>query len=809
VLADFGVNKGWDPSKHVRLLADINKDGKSDIVGFGDDGVWTALAISDGGFAAVRLVLGEIFGCAGEHNFVVAPGTVCRCDAGVDDPCLAVAQNWRHTVDNLLEVSAGDFTNGDFVGTECQGETGTAWEPWPFYFNSWRPVDGFKRSMAATLHHFNWNYDDDEDWNIHMIPDPAFSFLISDVEALHDEAVNDHKICGDLPCMEAEISPDKQFWTNPWFFAPGVHPADLDDNGYSWLEGRQMGFYGLWIMDANHDFKSEIHPAEMMWFKDHFEGGFGGSGPFDIFWLLFMQDNTGRFDDRDNFDCGGDAPAGWEPWAQSPRSGQFNVAFVVDPAGEAVNFSIVELFKRFVVTSQDANARRDADDGKSHALEYNGKVVVRVQEDQPNDDDLGVTFTNICLRPDGKLQGFVSIRSKIGGDDDKDEEGFHILYVARSLRSTRPDIPRPSVAQLPRLLITSKEVDGSLRGTGDYFTGDIQLTLHGNDSTSDSDYTISKVEFAGQDIRQEIRFEQNKQTKEVLIRNLPLVTDGRITITSASGLTLTLRTPALSLHPTIDDTLTRSVVDTDAWKFLSASVGGIAGASLPNDKKLARLQELQFQLHPGYAAYKGTEVMTDKASSFASEVNQAIVKNEQKKLEDIFKSAEPFTIAWTFEATNLSTGKPVPVYTDNKPGSEGVQIELLSGKLRNDSLKVEFLSPGSTGIIECRAKASVADTKGKTAIVERRLWSHGFQSTINTIDECASLVQTLTGLKDRSMLIAPHLNSKPQEISLPLDVKTRRAHIMNAYLRATLRDRQVTIEELRNIIRALKKFSVI
>jgi FG-GAP-like repeat len=59
VLAEFGANQGWEPSKHVRLLADINNDGKPDIVGFGDAGVWTALSTGDGGFAPAKFVLAE------------------------------------------------------------------------------------------------------------------------------------------------------------------------------------------------------------------------------------------------------------------------------------------------------------------------------------------------------------------------------------------------------------------------------------------------------------------------------------------------------------------------------------------------------------------------------------------------------------------------------------------------------------------------------------------------------------------------------------------------------------------------------
>ena len=59
VLAEFGADKGWIPSKHVRTMADINNDGKADIVAFGDAGVWTALSTGDGGFAAAEFVLAE------------------------------------------------------------------------------------------------------------------------------------------------------------------------------------------------------------------------------------------------------------------------------------------------------------------------------------------------------------------------------------------------------------------------------------------------------------------------------------------------------------------------------------------------------------------------------------------------------------------------------------------------------------------------------------------------------------------------------------------------------------------------------
>jgi hypothetical protein len=63
VLADLGYEAGgWRVEKHPRFLADITGDGKADIVGFGDGGVWTALSNGDGSFAFTPQVVLEDFG---------------------------------------------------------------------------------------------------------------------------------------------------------------------------------------------------------------------------------------------------------------------------------------------------------------------------------------------------------------------------------------------------------------------------------------------------------------------------------------------------------------------------------------------------------------------------------------------------------------------------------------------------------------------------------------------------------------------------------------------------------------------------
>ena len=60
VLAGFDSRQGWSASRHVRLMADLTGDGRADIVGFGDDGVWTALGNGDGTFAAANFVIANL-----------------------------------------------------------------------------------------------------------------------------------------------------------------------------------------------------------------------------------------------------------------------------------------------------------------------------------------------------------------------------------------------------------------------------------------------------------------------------------------------------------------------------------------------------------------------------------------------------------------------------------------------------------------------------------------------------------------------------------------------------------------------------
>ena len=123
VLEEFGANKAWTPSKHVRLLADVNNDGKADIVGFGEAGVWTALATGDGGFAPAKFVLEE-FGA----NQAWTPSKHVRLLADINNDGKADIVGFGEAgVWTALATGDGGFAPAKFVLEEFGANK--AWTP--------------------------------------------------------------------------------------------------------------------------------------------------------------------------------------------------------------------------------------------------------------------------------------------------------------------------------------------------------------------------------------------------------------------------------------------------------------------------------------------------------------------------------------------------------------------------------------------------------------------------------------------------------------------------------------------------------
>ena len=72
--------------KHPRFLADLTATGRADIVGFGDDGVWTALGNGDGTFQPPQFVIADFGFEAGGWRVEKHPRFLADADAPPASP---------------------------------------------------------------------------------------------------------------------------------------------------------------------------------------------------------------------------------------------------------------------------------------------------------------------------------------------------------------------------------------------------------------------------------------------------------------------------------------------------------------------------------------------------------------------------------------------------------------------------------------------------------------------------------------------------------------------------------------------------
>lgn len=361
-----------------------------------------------------KLLLVAIASCGGPVDDVgeaidgltVSSATIPTCQ-----PSLVNAITFANASTQGIEVHDPTRT-ADYIGM-CNAESS-------FYVDKWRPVDGTEQTACGRFDRFS-RYDEggDFDWNIHIVPNAAHRFIIE--TALGHAPSATYGNCSSGPCFEAELAPDHTYVDNAWFRQDGTSP----------LVGREICVFGPWIKDCGHDCKPEIHPSQVIWWKDRW-------GASDLFWLLVLQDNTGRFDDRDNFDCNGNEPVGFRGWSDSPVGALFKIPFDLDPNGGTHKFFIGESNDRFVVTKNSASARQDTEPGVQQ-LVYNGRTLLQVTESLSNDDNVGTRMVQVCRNPaNNHVLGYVALTTRIGGNDDRDEEGVHALYVTRTPPPTAP-----------------------------------------------------------------------------------------------------------------------------------------------------------------------------------------------------------------------------------------------------------------------------------------------------------------------------------------------------------------------------------
>ncbi len=343
-------------------------------------------------------------------------------------------QKWKRIVNKMQGVEGFDPVRNNIGSRPAEKKIKDL--PGSGYKNNWLPLSAQKQVCCGKLENFK-TYDgtgDELDWNFFILPNDDFTFLITETLPFKEKTFlmsssGWHKNKRGQYLLEGEVTPDQSLYQNV-FFPIKKKKGRKSHDPIIGLEGKEVCFYGPWVREWLHHHRPEIHPSEMIWWKE-------SKG----YYMMLIQDDSNRFDDEGDFDLDGIGNNSWKPWAEPPLTAQFKIAFEVNPSASKLPFKmdIREVYKRFVVTKDDADASKDSDNGTSHTLVVDNKKLLVVNEQQENDNDLGVKFVDITKRTDGTIQGYLQITTKVGGPDLKGDEGYHLIHVASNIPVRKSD----------------------------------------------------------------------------------------------------------------------------------------------------------------------------------------------------------------------------------------------------------------------------------------------------------------------------------------------------------------------------------
>jgi FG-GAP-like repeat len=296
------------------------------------------------------------------------------------------------------------------------------------FFNgdNWLPLRGDKQILCGKVNKFEISrYGDENDWNIIVLPNPGFEDFIAD--AIPDKRSNWHGFRDDWYVaangqymIEVEITPDESRYGNPWFPNSKLTP----------LSGKDICAYGPFVKEESHGNRPEIHPSEIIWWKE------GENKTI----ALIINDDSNRFNDNDrptppslfndDYTTRNVTDPDWKAWGlEKDQQAEISIPFQINVAKEAVYLSVHALdalnFSRNAV-DQDATA------GSKYTMTYKGASVLTVEETNSIDPFTSVTFRNVCFdKTRETLQGFVVISTFVGNGNRS--EGVVALQIDRKM----------------------------------------------------------------------------------------------------------------------------------------------------------------------------------------------------------------------------------------------------------------------------------------------------------------------------------------------------------------------------------------
>jgi len=647
--------------------------------------------------------------------------------------------------------------------------------------NNWYPMDVVKRTLCGTLHEFNF-YDGlgkEADWNNFLIPSGAFIRLLEDARAYaHPGAVRD---CGaEDNCVEGEVTPEKRLYEYPNF---------PKSSGKSPLEGKPLCTYGPWVAEKLHGFRPEIHPSELVWWSE-------ATGAELNHFFLVVQDGSNRFDGPGDYGGPSNRP-NWQPWAKSPRSALFWVAFEWN-VSEPARTLYVQLEGRKVVTK--------ATDGRKHLLEYEGKPVLRLVEQQAREEDVGVRFVEVCRDPaTTRLRGYAEISVKVGEGDEDGMEGFAVLRVgpAQDPLPALPAVGPQATARSPRRV----ESAGRPR-----LLVDLELEFSDSARRAPEESIVTDATLSS---GRRLPVPTPLPGKRTVIPGVPVEPGVSVIVGLRSGRQVPITLPGLGVAPVVTaETPDLADADPSAWDSLMRSararVPPAARTAFPQDLTLKAARSWAVSSQIDYAPRRDGEVGAEDDSSLSDELNALVRRGSARELSG---PRELFSVKWDFRATDLTTGRPVAVVVNRQATGNRVRVGIAESPVGQANFRVSFPTAPASHIYHLVAQARVTDAFGHTGELRQEVWSHvlAAESPSKLADALVNAAATLAGVAPRGLDEAARLDLRREVAgaeeqaraarAAERDPRRQRARLLRLASERAAEDNLATVGELEQLVR--------
>lgn len=590
-----------------------------------------------------------------------------------------------------------------------------------FWRANWIPVDGFKHIMKGKIINFQGHQGDlfnepEEDWNIHISTNDSFQYMINYPEMITKKKCKWFKdeVTGSY-LIESEITPYRDFsYLNDYFqLYENQNNSFLDNlaNGFKiwdrfielfgaktitgnlpYFENKknEVCFYGPWVREYLHDYRPEIHPIQLIWWKENIRGE--ESYTLKKYTLIGLQDITEFFNEIQDFKTNYDTPI---PWAERIMKTQFSLAFKLKKKKESINFEIKPHFMNInsVKNLDEVNYYKDSTGRNisSYKYEFFTGNTIKINVDTSISKFVKIEPEAVRFLNDSTIIGFINIISKINSSEtgDRSDQGYFIFEVLASKFNSYYSIfsdTNTNLNNINSIAYINSDFSDSLS----YIVNNLYSNLTDSLSRSlgkDESMSISLVEsadfiFANSEILLDSILDID--SNRITIENFPFFSEGIFKYKLKNGETISKTKP--KIHIT---TLLKTKIDTSDKK----------DNSLPNTLFADKIS-LGSQI---FYVYKEFPEDVDLISDLSiHNLNKIIYSRDKEKIKQIFGIATPFKTNFdSIQITDLKNKKNILFYKKNI-------------KIYQDSIEIMIPDRYKLKQLEIKLKGLTKDNKGNS-----------------------------------------------------------------------------------------------